>query len=342
MQHIRRVLQRALSDEHGQDASRLHRPSQSNPGENEVSDGGLDNPAQSSPCPRPEELDAVRGSRDSQVIARSRENECGLTSQKEVKAPGGHRDGTGLSSGSQRAYTVGSTEAENLWTLSLAEHPSVIVDRHHLRTLSEWLAGAIQRNDQELDLAEDGSADGYRSACWRFASELRGHPLFAGANGSQVAKSLDKTINWSKLPDSDCYGAEMDPRDALIEAIEYQREHGIRPLHLALHPRDALELTELYPLSGPDPVGKYPRAVNLMYWYQLLLGQNGWFFLAVDTLKGLIGCSSKTSSTYMKRAVREGLIEIDKQYERHLRKATEYRWIGEVEVNTGEGPFDVS
>ncbi len=32
----------------------------------------------------------------------------------------------------------------------------------------------------------------------------------------------------------------------------------------------------------------------------------------------------------------------DLQHERHLRKATEYRWIGKVEVNTGEGPFDVS
>ena len=35
----------------------------------------------------------------------------------------------------------------------------------------------------------------------------------------------------------------------------------------------------------------------------------------------------------MKRAVREGLIEVYREHERHLRKATEYRWIGKVEVN---------
>jgi hypothetical protein len=157
-----------------------------------------------------------------------------------------------------------------------------------------------------------------------------------------VAKDLDELIDWDDLPDHDCYEAEMDPRDALIEAIEYQREHGIRPLHLALHPSDALELAERYPLSGPDKVSRYAGAVSLMFWFQLLLRQNGWFFLAVETLASLLECSSTMSWMYMKRAAREGLIKIDKQYERHLRKATEYRWIGKVEVNTGEGPFDVS
>lgn len=337
MRHIRDVIPSALSDEHGQNVPRLHRPSQGNPDENELSDGGLDNPAQSSPCPRPEELDAIRDSRNPQVSTRSRQKECCSTSQKEVKTPGRHREGTGLtiglSSGFQRACTEDTAETENLWTLSLAESPSEIIDRHHLRMLPEWITGAIDRNNQEVDLAEDGSADGYRSACWRLAGELRGHPLFAGANGSQMAKSLDRTLNWAKLPDSDCHGAEMDPRDALIEAIEYQHEHCIRPLHLALHPGDALKLSELYPLSGPDPIGKYPRAVSLMYWFQLLLNQNGWFFLAVEMLAGLLGCSTRASWMYLKRAVREGLIEIDRQYERHLRKATEYRWIGKVEVN---------
>ncbi len=338
--HIRKVLQGALSDEHGQDASRLHRPSQSNPSENEVSDGGLDNPAQSSPRPGAEDLDAILGSRDPQVSTRSRENEYDLTSQKEVKTPGRHRDDTGLasglSSGFHRAVIERRSQTECLWTVSLAERPSVTVDRHHQRTLSEWLAGAIGRNDQEVELAEpgaDGSPEGYRSACWRFAGELRGHPLFAGATGFQVAKELDELINWNDLPDYDCYEEGIDPRDALIEAIEFQYEHGIRPLHLALPPGDALELADLYPLSGPDPVGKYPRAVSLMFWYQLLLRQNGWFFLAVDTLASLLECSSRMSWMYMKRAVREGLVEIVKEHERHLRKATEYRWIGKVEVN---------
>lgn len=337
MQHIRNVIPRALSDEHGQDVPRLHRPSQGNPGEKELSNGGLDNPAQSSPCPGPEELDAIRDSRNPQVSTRSRQKECRGTSQKKVKTPGRHREGTGLtiglSSGFQRACTEVTAEAENLWTLSLAESPDKIIYRHHLRTLSEWLPGAIDRNGQELDLAEDSSRGAYRSACWRLAGELRGHPLFAGIPAPQVVKSLDKTINWPDLPDYDCFYAEMDPRDALIEAIEYQHEHGIRPLHLALHPGDALELSELYPLSGPDPVGKYPRAVSLMYWYALLLHQNGWFFLSVEMLACLLGYSTKTSWMYLKRAVREGLIEIHREYERHLRKATEYRWIGKVEVN---------
>ena len=149
-----------------------------------------------------------------------------------------------------------------------------------------------------------------------------------------MAQQLDQHINWAALPDYDSHECPMDPRDAFIDAIDLQREHGIRPLALALPPSEALPLAELYPLSGPDPVAGYPQAVSIMFWYQLLLHQNGWFFLAVESSASMLECSTKTSSMYMKRAVREGLIEIVKLHER--RKATEYRWIGNVDV-TMEG-----
>lgn len=344
----REVLKAPRSGGQRQDATRLHQTSQSNPGAQELPDGGLDNRAQSSSRPRAEDLDAVRGSRNTQVIARSRENEYGLTSE-EVKAPGRHRVATGLangiSSGSHRAGSEGRSQAECLWTVSLPDDPKVIVERYHRESLPEWLRAAIERNARELELAEPcgiGSPEGYRSPCWRLAGELRGHPLFTDAAGSRIAKFLDMLISWSELPCYDSYDAEMDPRDTLIDAIDFQIEHDIRPLNLALPPSGALELAEHYPLFGPDNVGGYPRAVSLMFWYQLLLRQNGWFFLAVDTLASLLEWSSRTSSMYMKRAVREGLVEIVQEHERHLRKATEYRWIGKVELHAGEEPFDVS
>ena len=82
-------------DGHGQDAPRLHRTSQGNPGAQELPDGGLDSGAQSSSRPQPEDLDAVRGIGDSQDTTRSRENEY-LTSE-EIKAPGRHRVANGPS-----------------------------------------------------------------------------------------------------------------------------------------------------------------------------------------------------------------------------------------------------
>jgi len=318
---------------HDQDAPEVQRKGQSDSVAQEIPDGRLDKRAQSGSRPGAEDLDAILGFGDSQGVRGCRENQP-VTSE-EVKAPGRHRVSTGLLAGSHRAGNEDRTQSEAVWTVSLPDHPANIVERHYRRNLSEWLAGAVERNARELEQAElsiNACPGGYRSACWRLAGELRGHPLFAEATGAEVASYLDKLINWAELPGYDCCYTEMDPRDSLIDAIDLQEETGIRPLYPALTPVNALELAERHPLVGPDVVGRYPRAVSLMYWYQHLLCQAGEFFLAVETVGKLLVCSSRTSGLYFQRARREDLIEMIQDANRPRRLARQWKWIGKVEI----------
>jgi hypothetical protein len=205
-----------------------------------------------------------------------------------------------------------------------------------VETLGEWLDGAISRNATVLDTAKDtadrATGEGYKSQCWHFAGELRGHPGFANATGSDAARVLDRHIDWNALPECDCYENVTPPRDALIDAVDFQREHGIGPLKLAVPPKTALDLAGRYPLKGVDEQGKYEQAVSICFWYQCLLSQDGWFFMSVETLGALLECSSRTASLYLRRAVRENLVEMTTECERSKRKAREYNWIGNLEI----------
>jgi hypothetical protein len=143
---------------------------------------------------------------------------------------------------------------------------------------------------------------------------------------------LDEVIDWETLPDFDCYHQEMHPRDALIDAIGFQIEHEIRPLSLSVSPSQAFELAEAYPLELTERNENYRRTASLLFWYQALLGQQGKFFLAVETLAELLPCSTRTSAAYLTRARREGLIEMVRECDRGKRLAREWRWVGDVEI----------
>lgn len=205
--------------------------------------------------------------------------------------------------------------------------------RYYHSDLPGWVSDVIERNNTEMDIRESdpGAVTEYRSACWHFVGEVRGHPLFAGDSVYDAIDKLDGTFNWSSLPSCDIYLNEMDPEDAFIDAWGYQEEHGIPPLAFALPPVCAVQYADQFPVRHRRDEGKYARTLTLLFWYSRLLGRNDWFFLSTHTIAELLECSAATASLHMRRARREGLIQLLQEHPRASRKANEYRWTGEVQ-----------
>jgi hypothetical protein len=148
--------------------------------------------------------------------------------------------------------------------------------------------------------------------------------------GSHVARVLDALIEWDDLPDYDSADQTLPPRDALIDAIEHQIANEIAPLGFAIPPTEAIPLAEYFPLHHTEAEGGYVDTISLIFWYQNLLGQNGWFFLSVQDHSTIFGCSTATSSAYLRRAVRENVIVVTKEYSKARRRAREFYWTARV------------
>jgi hypothetical protein len=334
----------AHGDEHETDAPGLRRAGAVHSVPAELLDGRLDGRTQSRARPRPEDLATISSGRNPPSTEGHADSDNLIVSEQVkapgVKAPGGHRDATGLTIWQESGLSSWShrgcdAPAPAAWTVPISAHDvATIVDDHLRKTLSAWLREAIVRNAKELERrAQDTRA--YRSACWQLAGELRGHPLFAKGGGAQVAEALEGLIDWDGLPQCDSHGQSTSQRDALIDAIDFQYEQDVPPLGLALPPVSALEFAHRYPLGRPHESAYYAFTVSFSFWYARLLGQDGKFFLAVDTLARLLPCSTRTSSICLGRAVREKLIEVVRAHERHSRRAREYRWIGELNFVRG-------
>ncbi len=271
---------------------------------------------------RPEALILIDIDKESRQVCQNSHDHGFLDSGQKYT----HRGQIGDAQGMHRASKSDDTPS---WSLALSKQQvESIVDNYHRGYVKEFLEEAVRRNNQVF---QDGPEPGeYLSPCWSLASELRGHPIFAGCGGAQIARKVDGLIDWNALPDSDVFGGEsVDPRDELIDTINYQNEHEIQPLCIPVAPSVAHEYAISYPITSPDVKSAYTKAVSIFFWLAALLKQDGWFFLATRTLADLIACSPRPSNQYIRRAVSEGFIKKERSYDRGLRQANEYRWIGD-------------
>lgn len=61
--------------------------------------------------------------------------------------------------------------------------------------------------------------------------------------------------------------------------------------------------------------------LSLLCWYQKILSQDGYFFMAVDILADLTPCASRTNSLCLRRAKRDNVIVMTAECDRPRRRA---------------------
>jgi hypothetical protein len=222
-----------------------------------------------------------------------------------------------------------------------------LADARHPTDLEEFLLVAVERNEAAFSDAlasseSDPRSAGYRSGVWTFLSMAKGRPELESHPVWEVARIVGEILEphggWELLPAYDVFGAELDPRDAFIDAWDSVKE----PLRCDPVPRDALPLVERWPLeserwSDPDDVD-YKRLVSLCFYYALLRGDRGRFFLSCRTAGELLGVSHTTAAAYLRRACKEGLLELTQQGTRFTGKASEFRFrFGSVDTGPSHG-----
>ena len=242
-----------------------------------------------------------------------------------------HRVLIGNSSGTHKELIQGPAKKLNLFSLSLSEAEVMqIMEDHYQDNLKEFLDNAIKKNLEVL-MSVELERGQYRSPCWQFVSELRGHPFFRGLKSNDAVEILDSLIDWNDLPDCDIYGIDaIDPIDEIIDAWNYQDNHQIAPLYPSVHPNTIQAVASEYPLSKPKERANYCKAVSILYWYGQLMNQNGWFFLSAGKLAELINVVKRSAALYIRRAINDGHIQKHIEYPKGTRQATEYIWTGEV------------
>jgi hypothetical protein len=205
--------------------------------------------------------------------------------------------------------------------------------------LWEYIEMAADRNRSSFEKAcEDGekvSGDPqhYRSPCTVFIAFLKNRPEFESLDGYDAACRLDRLLQahmaefddpWCELlPDHDTFDHEIHPRDSVIDRWD-EVPTPIDPLSAGLV--RASELAERFPICSARYTHSldrpYLRVVSLAFWLaRLSKGQA--FFLGCRDAGEFAGCSHMTASQHLKRAQKDGLLELTKK-SRSLDKAHEY------------------
>ncbi len=199
--------------------------------------------------------------------------------------------------------------------------------------LVAFLSAAVRRNNEAVHEKASRKTDApYRSPAWVLAATLRGHPAFSSLPASAVVTWLDRQGGgkggdfWQLLPQADCFDEPVDPRLDFINAWDRVRKA------IALVPTlgDAARFEKRWPLTAAhwlsDRDAMYRKLIGVMYWYARLLAADGAFYLSCRVAGRFLEVDHKQAWQLLRRAEREGLLQVVRRGDKGFGKATRYRF----------------